>query len=129
MAGLANSYIEFKPRDFCYIVVYTPMANQEVVEFLEGMVTEAHHAPKNIPHDHPIWRYYQEPPQKVRSIRAIVTDSRANLHSPKDPIRCYQEPGRHYLVVQPQECARYLTKVVEMQQQRISTLEGMLQRK
>ncbi len=128
MVGL--TYIEFKPQDFCYIVVFTPVENQEVIEFLEGKVTEVSHAPQNIPGDHPIWRYLQQPPKTVKSIHAIVTtDSRAAVRHPADPIREEQEPGRSYLVVPPQDCGRYLTKVIGMQQERISQLEAMLYQK
>lgn len=130
MAGLGAT--EFKPKDFCYIVVYTPLnsdPHQDITEFLEGEIAEIQSNPKIIPPDHPIWRFYQAPPKKVNSIRAIVTDPRANRRHPADPIRQGYEPGRHYLVVQPQECNRYLTQVIEQQQQRMSQLETALQRR
>jgi len=106
MVGL--TYTEFKPQDFCYVVVFTPVENQEVIEFLEGKVMEVSNQSAKMPSDHPIWRYLQSPPKKVEAIRAIVTDPRPIIRHPSDPIRLGQEPGRNYLVVPPLECFRYL---------------------
>ena len=156
MVGL--TYTAFKPQDVCYIVVFTPLVNQEVIEFLEGKVLEIdeEHKSQQIPGAHPIWRYLQSPPKKVEAIRAIVTDPRPIARHPADPIRKGQEPGRNYLVVPPLECFKYLhahgrteealghmyrslartqqnlertQKMNVVQQQRISELEEMLQRK
>ncbi|MDP3698339.1 MAG: hypothetical protein Q8R47_02020 [Nanoarchaeota archaeon] len=107
MVGL--TYTEFKPQDFCYIVVYTPIpSHEDVVEFLEGNVTEVSHNSQKIPPEHPIWRYLHTPPKKVESIRAVVTDPHPIIRHPSDPIKQGQEPGRNYLVVPPLEYFRYL---------------------
>jgi len=152
MVGLR--YTAFKPQDFCYIVVYTPISSHEdVIEFLEGKVTEVSQTPQKMPSDHPIWRYLQSPPKRVEAIRAIVTDPRLIIRHHSDPIKQGQEPGRNYLVVPPSDCFRYLhshgrteealghvyrslgraqhtlertQKMNFVQQQRINQLEAML---
>ena len=114
MAGL--TYFPFRPGDFCYVVVYTPIPPHYVLEaeFLEGMVKEVNHVPKEMPPDHPLWKYFQIPPKMVQSICAIVTsDPSAALRHPTDSIRINQEPGRSYLVVHPREYVHHLKKQME----------------
>ncbi len=134
MAGLTSTY--FRPNDFCYIVLYTPLHFQrEEPDFLEGLVSEVGPQPTEIPHHHPIWRFPQVPPKSIYSIRAMVlSDPREGRRHPVDPIRVNEEPGRHYLVVHPQECVRYLLGEVErkekmnaVQYERIRSLEAVLQ--
>ena len=142
MAGL--TYREFKPNDFCYIVVYTPVsAQQEVIEFLEGRVREFSNIGANVPPpEHPLSRYFcNRPPLMIREIQAeVITDANADQRHPTDPIRQYQVPGRHYLVVPPQECVRYYKQVLGqtqhsleragkmnfVQEQKIGSLEARL---
>ncbi len=145
MVGL--TYIEFKPQDFCYIVVFTPVENQEVIEFLEGKVKEVSSIVTVPPLNHPLLRYPQSPPKIIRAIHAEVTDSKAAYRNPIDPIKLNQEPQRHYLVVPHKEYVRYLNeflvqtqdtlemtqdslertqKMNVVQQQRINNLEAML---
>ncbi|MEK6905110.1 MAG: hypothetical protein AABX24_01790 [Nanoarchaeota archaeon] len=116
MAGL--TYTPFRPGDFCYVVVYTPIPPRYALEaeFLEGMVKEVNHVPKEMPPDHPLWRYSQVPPKMVQSICAIVTsDPSAALRHPTDSIKINQEPGRNYLVVHPREYVHHLTKQMREQ--------------
>ena len=143
MVGL--TYTEFKPGENCYIVVFTFISpTQEVMEFLEGKVKEISFVGADFPPTHhPLLRYFwQTPPRMIRAIQAEVTyDQGAEQRNPADPIRAHQVPGRHYLVVPPQECVRYLKEIFTqtqnaleriqkmsfVQQQRIGQLETALQ--
>ena len=129
MVGLTDR--EFRPDDDCYIVVYTPIsAQQEVIEFLEGKVLEVSSVGANFPPpNHPLLRYFWEkPPKMIREIKAEVTDSRAGPRSPADPIRLHQVPLRHYLVVPPQECVRYLNQVLAQTQNTLGRTQQTLER-
>lgn len=130
MTGL--TYTEFKPDDDCYIVVFTPISpKQEVLEFLEGKVKEVSTVGADFPpSNHPLLRYFwQTPPKMIREIKAEVTDSQAAYRHPTDPIILNQEPGRHYLVVPPQECVRYLKEVLGQTQNTLGRTQQTLERK
>lgn len=128
MAGLTNT--EFKPDDDCYIVVFTPISpKEEVLEFLEGKVKEVYSTSATVPYDHPLLRYLQTPPKIIRAIRAEVTDPKAAHHHPVDPIILNQEPGRHYLVVPPQEYVRYLREALAQTQNALGRTQQTLERK
>lgn len=129
MVGL--TYKEFKPGDDCYIVVFTStFTNQEVIEFLEGKVKEVSSAGADFPPPHhPLLRYFwQSPPRMIRSIQAEVTDPQAANRSPADPIRLHQVPGRHYLVVPPQECVGYMKEFLAQTQNTLETTQNALER-
>jgi len=129
MVGLTDQ--EFKPDDFCYIVVYTPISSQqEVTEFLEGRVIEVSSIGANFPpENHPLLRYFwQAPPKMIREIQAEVTDPKAEQRNPADPIRLHQVPGRHYLVVPPQECVRYIKEALAQAQNTLGRTQHTLER-
>ena|SRR3989344_2904250 len=131
MIGLTDT--EFESGADCYIVVFTPIPGQEVIEFLRGIVTEMGGLipTSRVIHQHPqhtLLRYLEHrlghiPDQlDVREIKAVVTDPNAykiqgNIkRSPIDPVYFQHphdpsqlhEPLRDYLVVHPDECVRYL---------------------
>ncbi len=137
MVGYTNA-INFKPGDFCYIVVYTivPPEHHEKPEFLEGMVTDVDKPPVPKSLYHPLWKYWSEKPAIVRSISAMVTaDPRETQIYALEPVLLNEEPKKDYLVITPEEHDNYHYKIIERQAKmnhvqlaRIRTLEEQVRK-
>lgn len=122
----------FKPGDFCYVVVYSltlptlEESSRERMDFLEGMVNDVDQPPVPKSIYHPLFKFWPERPELIRTISAMVTnDPWETQKAAADPLSLHEEPSRDYLVITPFEHDAYLHRVIQQQARKIRRQEKM----